>query len=192
MTDQSAPGLPLPQEPALISPPPAAAPAGKKTTRTVIIVVVAVVAAVCLMCFTACALLYGRLLVIAVTEKDDVAQVCDQFMQAMEARDVDAAYALFSARARRQIPLSQFEALVQGNNYVLFEDYESLEITDLTIHTVVNTNPGVPQGMVAEVEGVIHYTSGPDGRFIAVLEKEDGRWMLDGFNVTVSPERFSP
>jgi hypothetical protein len=124
------------------------------------------------------------------SEKAPIEAVLDDFMQEMLAEDVDAAYALYSPRAQRQFPKTNLENLLEGNNYVLIEGYQSLTIGNLNIKAVVNTDPDVPQGTVAEVTGVISYENNFSGRFEAILEKVDGDWFLDGINITVPPDKL--
>ena len=124
------------------------------------------------------------------SEEAPVEAVLDQFMQEMLAEDVDAAYALYSPRAQRQFPKTNLATLLEGNNFVLIEGYQSLTISNLNIKAVANTNPDVPQGTVAEVSGVISYENDFSGQFEAILEKVDGDWFLDGINITVPPDKF--
>ena len=188
MMDNQSSGQSLAQESVGV---PAITPPGRKKSRAWVIIVV-VVAAACLLCAVVGGLVFGKSIITSITEKDDIAQVCDRFMHAMLDRDVDSAYALFSTRARRQVPITELQALVQDNLYLLFAGYEGLEITDIRVSDRVDANPDVPQGWVAEVDGVIHYDSGPDSTFNAVLEKENDAWMLAGFYITPVPERLGP
>ncbi len=124
------------------------------------------------------------------SEKAPVEAVLDRFMQEMLAEDVDAAYALYSPRAQRQFAKSDLNTLLEGNNFVLIEGYQTLTISNLNIKAVVNTNPDVPQGTVAEVTGIISYENEFSGQFTAILEKVDGDWLLDNINITVPPDKF--
>lgn len=123
-------------------------------------------------------------------EKAPIEAVLDDFMRDMVAEDVEAALELFSPRAQRQFSKTDLDALLEGNNYVLFEGYQSLMIGNLNIKAVANTNPDVPQGTVAEVSGIITYENDFSGRFVATLEKDDGDWFLFFINITVPPDKL--
>ena len=123
-------------------------------------------------------------------EKAPVEAVLDDFMRDMLAEDVDAALELFSPRAQRQFSKTDLAALLAGNNYVLFEGYQSLTVGRLNIKAVANTDPDVAQGTVAEVTGTIAYENDFAGRFVATLEKVDGEWFLFFINITVPPDKL--
>ncbi len=125
-----------------------------------------------------------------VLEREPIASVLDDYMNFLADRDAEGAYALFSPRAQRQIPLSKVRELITGNNYMIFEGYLNLSISNLSIVTAVNTNPDLPQGLVANVSGVIEYEGGIQGTFRGILEKVDGKWMIDGMYVTVPPDKI--
>jgi hypothetical protein len=124
------------------------------------------------------------------SEKAPLETILDTFMIKMEAQEFEGAYALFSPRAQRQIPIIELEKLGQGNNTILFKGYESITIQGLNIATSVNTNPDLPQGIVANINGTITYSGGFSGQLSAILEKVDGVWMIDKINVTVPPDKL--
>jgi hypothetical protein len=167
----------------------------KKKQRTIVIIVVALIAVMCL-CIGICVIAGGFGTVTGIIrtaqERDDVTAVIDQFMRAMEKKDAPAAYALFSTRAQRQMDLSDLEEMVTGSNYVVFDGYESIVVTNLGIKAAFNTNPDVAQGTIAEVVAAITYKGGVTGKLTAVLEEEDGEWRLHNFNITVPPSKLSP
>ena len=168
--------------------------AARKTRRTAVIVVGVVIATVCL-CVGICIIAGGwgtvTGLIRVAQERDDVIAVIDEFMREMEGRDAAAAYALFSTRAQRQIPLSDIEEMLEGNNYVLFEGYENVVVTNLSVKAAFSTDPDLPQGTIAEVTGVVKYEGGITGRLTAVLEEEGGEWRLHNINVTVPPSKIT-
>jgi hypothetical protein len=77
-----------------------------------------------------------------------------------------------------------------GNNYVLFEGYESMMLTNLNLNAAFNTNPDLPQGTVAKAAGIVTYEGGIKGQVTATLEEEDGTWRLHQINVTVPPSKL--
>jgi hypothetical protein len=165
----------------------------KKKRRTTVIVVAVVVVAVCL-CSSICVVAGGWGIVTgiikAAQERDDVTAVIDQFMGEMEKKDAAAAYALFSTRAQRQMVLSNLEKLVEGSNYVIFDGYESVVVTNLSIKAAFNTNANAARGTIAEVAAVVTYEGGITGKLTAILEEEDGEWRLHNFNITVPPSKM--
>lgn len=125
-------------------------------------------------------------------ERAPIESVIDAFMRAMVEKDTDKAFALFSTRVQRQISMSDIEEMLEGNNYVLFEGYQSLEIQNINISKAVNTNQDLPQGTVATVDGIIFYDGDFAGTFDAVLEKEGAIWRLHRVNVIVPPNKIKP
>jgi hypothetical protein len=156
-----------------------------------LVVVAAVIVGALLLCGGLAAWAVGSSLFMSVTEKDDVRVVLDRFMRRMADKDPASAYALFSSRAKRNFAVAELERTGRHTDYVLFDGYRDVEITAMTVRTGVNTNPNVPQGIVAEVSATVSYAGSFSGRLQAVLEKEHGSWMFDVFNVTVPPEKVS-
>ncbi len=150
-------------------------------------IVVVVIAVICI-CSVICLALAGASMV----ERVPVESVLDAFMKDMVAKDIESAYALFSPRAQRQIPIDEVQKLIDGNNYILFEGYQNLSVQSLNFAASVNTNPDLPQGAVANVNGFIEYSDSFTGNFTATLEKVDGKWMIDSINITVPPDKFQP
>ena len=174
----------------------------RKKRRT-IETVVAVAAALCLcICVSLVAggweLVTDRIRV--AQERDDVTAVIDEFMREMEKENAVAAYALLSTRAQRHVPLSGIEGLLGGSGFEGYDSVTNLGMTikaefdtdptvqpvllscfcqTVTINTVFNTDPDLPQGLVAYVSGSVTYQGGITGRLgTAVLEKEGDEWRL--------------
>ena len=161
----------------------------KKSKKTLWIILVTVLAVICL-CGGVIIALVSTGLITTFKERAPVEAIMNTLMTDMAARDVEGAYALFSPRAKRQMTQADLEKLLVGNNYVIFEGYESLTVQNINVTAAANTDPDVPQGILATVTGSITYTDGFIGSFKAVLEKVDGTWMLDSFNVTVPPDKL--
>ena len=142
------------------------------------------------MCSIVCVALFGTNVYNVYIEKAPVDFVLDDYMRYMANRDAESAYALMSPRSQRQIPISKIQELLQGNNYFLFEGYQSLSVSNIYISAVANTNPDIPQGTVAKVTGVIHFEGSVQGSFNGTLEKVDGKWMIDGMHVSVPPDKI--
>ena len=156
-----------------------------------LVVLAAVIVGALLLCGGLAVLGVGSSLFMSVTEKDDVRVALERLMRRMADKDPASAYALFSSRAKRNLPVAELERMDRDANYALFEGYRDVEITGMTVRTAVNTNPNVPQGIVAEVSATVSYAGGFSGSLQAVLEKEHGSWTFDSFNVTVPPEKVS-
>lgn len=150
---------------------------------------VVIVAGLCL-CSVACLAMLGISLFRVNAERQPVSQLLDAYMRYMSNKDVEAAYALFSPRAQRQMSYSELEKMLEGNNYILFEGYQSLEVSELRVEAVAHNNPDAPQGIVATAKGVITFEGGIQGTFNGVLEKVGDTWMLDDVYVTVPPDKL--
>lgn len=153
--------------------------------------VVVVVAGICLV-MIACAALIIAFGFNTASAKAPVEVVLDRFLKYMVDRDIENAYALFSPRAQRQVTKADLEKLVTGNNYLLFEGYQSLTVDQINIQAAAHTNPDMPQGTVAQISGTVSYQGGITGQITAVLEKVDEEWMLHRFNLIAPPDKFLP
>jgi hypothetical protein len=116
------------------------------------------------------------------SEMERIALVMDQVMAAGKARDARAIYALFPTETQSTVPLSDVESLIRGSNYAAFAEYRELSITAINLTWAGTTT--------AEVSGSIAYDDGYTGDFTAELVKEDGGWRLQGFNITVPPNKI--
>lgn len=142
------------------------------------------------LCLVACFAIFGTGMYKVYTEKAPIESVLDSYMRYMADKDAEGAYALFAPRAQRQIPISDVQEMLEGNNYVLFEGYQSLSVSSLNISAVTNSNPDVPQGTVAKVAGSITYEGEIQGTFNAVLEKVGEAWRVDSLHVSVPPSKI--
>jgi len=126
------------------------------------------------------------------TEMPKVEKVIDEYMRAMANQDASKAYSLISTRAKRNVSLGDVEKGLEGNNYTVFEGYESIAVANFNLNLTSDPDPTMPQGLVAEVDGTISYADGFTGDFNAVLEKEGDEWRLYGINVNVPVDKFNP
>ena len=113
-----------------------------------------------------------------VKENAQVKTIVDTFMQDMVANDIDSAYALFSPRSQSQTSEDDLRNMRSGSNAALFQGYDEITIHGLNIEMANSTDSNAPQGMIANVSGLIQYKNGKIGQFEAVLEKVDKEWML--------------
>ncbi|HNE06467.1 MAG TPA: hypothetical protein PLT08_18205, partial [Anaerolineales bacterium] len=128
-----------------------------------------VIAVICI-CLALVGTGVGKIMV----ERAPIESILDTFMKDMVAKDIESAYALFSPRVQRQIPIDDIQKMIDGNNYILFDGYKNLSVQNLNLTATANTNPDLPQGTVANVNGFIEYSDGFTGNFTAILEKVDG------------------
>jgi hypothetical protein len=173
------------------SEPIAAPPPAKKSNKVLWLGIGGGLLVMCI-CVILCLALGGTSLLKIWQEREPLTSVIDSFMRAMVERDTEKAFDLFSARARRQIKMASLEEMLAGNNYALFDGYQSTNIQNINITTAVNTNPDAPQGLVAKVNGIITYSGGITGSFNATLEKEGDQWALDAIYINVPPSKIQP
>jgi hypothetical protein len=188
MSDESQ-QIPAQQEnPQTLTPSNSIAPQPPKSKRNTWILAGAVVSILCL-CSIVCVAVFGAGMFNVFKQKAPVESVLDAYMGHMANKDASSAYALFTPRAQRQIPFSEIQDLLKGNNYFLFEGYQSLSVDNINISATVNPDPDVPQGIVAEVTGTITYEGDVQGTFEGVLEKVGEEWMIDGMYVVIPPSK---
>lgn len=165
--------------------------APKKSNTNSWIIAGAALVVICI-CGVICLALLGTGVGKIIVERAPIEAVLDAFMKDMQAKDVESAFALFSPRVQRQISIADVQDMIDGNNYILFDGYQSLAVQNLNLTAAANTNPDLPQGTVANVDGAISYSGGFTGSFEATLEKVDGKWMIHRINITVPPDKFQP
>jgi hypothetical protein len=178
----------IPSEPKISTSPPLQPQKSKKN----IWIILGIALGVLCLCSIACIAVFGTSMYKVSIEKPPVEALLNTFMQDMVAKDVEGAYALFAPRVQRQISIDDVQEMIEGNNYILFDGYQSLTVQNLNLGGSVNTNPDVPQGTIARVNGFIEYSGSFTGSFSAMLEKVDDTWMIDRIDITVPPEKFQP
>lgn len=179
-----------PAPPQLQTPVSMAVPLRPQKSNRSIGVIVGIAAAFICLCSILCMAAFGTSLYKVYTEKAPIEAVLDTYMRHMANKDAESAYALFSPRAQRQLPISKLQELLEGKNYFIFEGYQSLSVNNLNITAGANTNPNVPQGTVAKVTGVVVYDGDIQGTFNGILEKVGDEWMIYGMNNTVPPSKI--
>ena len=120
----------------------------------------------------------------ALTERGNVQKVVNDYLQKMDRKDATGAYALFSPTAKKSIPQSKVQELLEGQNYSVFSNFQSATITNIQIHST-------PIRTVAKVQGTVAYDGDVRGTFSGVLGREDDAWMIDGMHVTVPPSKLT-
>src|SRR6266542_1941078 len=107
-------------------------PTPKKSNKNLWIIAGIVIAVLCL-CSIVCVALVATGVGKVMVERAPVEATLDTLMKNMEAKDVESAFALFSPRAQRQMSITDLEKLTEGNNYKVFEGYESITIQNLNL-----------------------------------------------------------
>jgi len=123
--------------PAGISPPTVPAPSpsitpAKRTPRKLTLILGALAAGLCL-CLVCGAVASATIRQKALNEKPKVEKFIDGFMAAMANHHSRVPMPLFSTRSKRNTPVSDLEKMSQGNNYALFDGYQNVTITRLTL-----------------------------------------------------------
>ena len=167
-------------------------PAPPQKSRKKLWITLGIVAGVLALCGFLCVGLVGTSMIKVWKERGPVTNVLDGFMKQMVSRNVDEAYALFSPRSQRRTPKAGLEDMLRGNNWALFEGYQKVTVQNLNVSATANTNQDFPQGMVANVTGVINYEGDFTEEIQAVLEKVDGQWRIHSVHVTVPPNKVKP
>jgi F0F1-type ATP synthase membrane subunit c/vacuolar-type H+-ATPase subunit K len=174
---------------ATLTPPPT--PGSKSNKKVLLIIAVALLVGLC--CIGASIVVPGLIgtgVSKVMTEEPKVEKVIDEYLNAMAAQDATKAYSLVSTRAKRNVALGDVQKGLEGNNYTLFEGYESIAMANFNLNLTSDPDPTMPQGQVAEVDGTVSYADGFTGDFNAVLEKEGEEWRLYSINVNAPADKF--
>jgi F0F1-type ATP synthase membrane subunit c/vacuolar-type H+-ATPase subunit K len=170
---------------------PLAAPAKMSNRNVLIIIIGGLLVGLC--CISACvgiAGLIGTGVVKMITEEPKVEGVIDEYLNAMADQDASKAYTFLSTRAKRNVTLADIEKGLEANNYTVFEGYQSIAVANFNLYFTVDSGPDMPQGEVAEVDGMISYAGGFSGDFSAVLERDGQEWRLFSINVNAPADKF--
>ena len=106
-------------------------------------------------------------------EVSEVEAVIGEFMEAGEARDVEAAYAYFSPRSATEEEVDEY---IESNYDDLFAGYESLTIGGWEM----SSSGGITE---VYVSGAIIYTGDQSLPFVAWLVKENDVWKITGIYI---------
>jgi hypothetical protein len=143
-------------------------------------------ACLCL-CSGLCILPIGYSLFQVATQQEEIRDVVEGCLHEIDNDQFDDALARFSERAVKQglVTHEQLEALADN---AAFQEFDSLVVTNVMVNATVNSDPKLPQGVVANVDGTVAYNDGGTGKFKATLEKQDGLWKLHALEVTREAE----
>lgn len=163
----------------------------RRSSRRSLFIILSILAGSSLLCILVASVVIGRLVFAVSSAENEITPVLNQFMQAMDKRNADEAYQLFSGRAQQQTSIDDVNTLLNDVNYPLFEGYQSIKIENTNLSSRVTTNADEAQGIVATVNGQLLYKYEITGSFQAVLEKENGIWHIFVIQVTVPPEKLN-
>ncbi|MCG2787171.1 MAG: hypothetical protein L6461_18950 [Anaerolineae bacterium] len=123
----------------------------------------------------------------------------NQFMSAMDNRDIEKAYSLFATRAQKNFPIAEFKKALADENFEVYTGYEKIDCLMVQFDT---GNPGTPPvpgsypqsmetkpsdtfnlplGKTIAIHGVIHYKDGYNDKIAglsAFLEQENSDWRI--------------
>ena len=162
----------------------------KKSRKKLLIIGILPAIGLCI-CAGICAFFIGSGIYQSAAEKENITKVIDEFMNAMVEKDTEVAYSFFSERAASQVPISNVEEMITGANYALFDEYEMIEIQNISAGTTVNVYFQGPKRNIANVSGIVKYKNNYTGSFTASLENEEGLWRVETINITVPPDKLN-
>jgi len=128
----------------------------------------------------------------------------NQFMSAMDNRDIDTAYSLFATRTKKTFPIAEFKKALVEENFEVYTGYEKLGCLTLQFDTgdpgpfptqiripgsypqPIDANKpsdivNPPLGKTIAISGSIHYKDGYNdktGILTAFMEREDSGWRI--------------
>lgn len=160
------------------APPPAphsAPPRRSNSPWAIVIVLLAVIVLVPCVCG---GIFLQRSGYIAFTEHDNIERFVNVFLQQMENRDADTAYAMFSPSAKEDVSHYDILRLIIGSDYRLFRNFKRASIHTIEAKTIDGKT-------VAEIRGRVYYERDVSGSFQGTVALEGDRWMMVGFQITL-------
>ncbi len=112
-----------------------------------------------------------------------------EYMQDMQAKDAQAARALFSPHMQADLPKEYLQVQVEDPSYGMYDNFQSLAIGTLVLKNETSDDPLSPRGETAHIHGTLVYSDGYTGTFVAILEKVEGKWMIYSVSVTVPQDK---
>lgn len=111
---------------------------------------------------------------------DSDSPTVEEFIQSMSDKDVDHAYGMLSTSGQATYSRADMNAMVDGIDFVLFEGFQDITITNFKSYSGTN-------GTYQQVQGMVNYQNQWQGEFYFILDKEDGEWKVSSFEITVPP-----
>jgi hypothetical protein len=161
----------------------------KKSNKAIIWIII--VCALCLGCIT----IIGVSVMLAKGIKglgntsQEATTVIESYIRDMAAREYEPAYDLLCPKAQKKVSVEDLKKLTEGNNYELYDGFESISIVNFRSTQAFNTNPNLPQGDVLTLDGSVIYSDDFTGTFSATLEKVDGEWKIFSIFITIPPNK---
>ncbi|MFA5508014.1 MAG: hypothetical protein WC423_21505 [Vulcanimicrobiota bacterium] len=118
------------------------------------------------------------------TVKVELTPVLTEFIQALEAEDIEAAQKLAVEGAMSDEDIGRLAAMTY-----LFEGFASVTVESGKISKNVNTDERF-SGTLAEATGKVHYQNEETGTFKVGAKKVDDQWRILNISVNISAERY--
>lgn len=115
-------------------------------------------------------------------DHEQILMIIDSFMVAIEVQDIETAYASFGTLARTEVVADDIAEL-RENVPVLFENYESIDLSTLNFTNSLTLPADLVWGEYAFAEGVVTYEDGHEEPLFAILEHETDGWWLIHINI---------
>lgn len=162
-------------------------PKSRKTSKKTWIIISLV--SLVILCSAVCLTYTYVMRIINLADRGRVSGVLDSYMDDMVNKDAESAFFLFNPKSSDKFSLSKLKEYCHRKDYVLYDGYQRLEINSLEMTMAFNTNPELPQGVVANVKATIYYENGYIGKMEATLEKYYGFWTIYNLDVSVPPDK---
>jgi hypothetical protein len=121
-----------------------------------------------------------------VVDRDEIVEILDAYMDAMERGDATTAHSLFSTKAQTIFSIDDFQQMLNSSDAALFDGYEAVQLEQFSviIGEYKISDPLAPEGTVSYAFGKVVYIDGSLTDFEAMLQKEGGIWKLYGITIT--------
>jgi hypothetical protein len=157
-----------------------------KTTAAIIVTF----SLISILCTVACitASIYGIMRFF--TEQRTIQTVLQGYVSSIQEYDVNTAYFMLSPRAKQKMTISEFRSQIDEDYHDRYENYQNLVIRTIHFDKVFKTVTGSqsPQGTKTIIKAAIYYSDKTMGLVEAELEKDQDKWMIDKFSITLFPE----
>lgn len=118
------------------------------------------------------------------TVKAEITPVLTEFIQALEAQDIEAAQKLAVEGSMSDEEIDKLAAMSP-----LFEGFQSVTVESGKISKSVNADK-LLSGTLAEATGKVHYQSQETGTFKVMAKKIGDEWRVLNISVNISAERY--
>lgn len=117
-------------------------------------------------------------------ETKSIGAMVDDFLTAMANKETEKAYTMGTSQGDANTWQAGIDNLLQGNNFVLFEGYREISLTNINISQFGTEK-------YAEVQGDVMYEGDFIGTFSADVVKEGQLWKFRSVTVNAPAEKFA-